>query len=263
MQDTFTIPTIGRRWRRLAMRLLARGPAPAEEAALAARSHGWLRWVALAAILIAGNLANALSWTFAIPIDTGAFSVALAAGLYAIPGWGEMRRTGVFVPAWRLRGRHILLALAAGLALALPSVLFIVMASAHGSVGSPIQTLSTSSLLVRELLEIPLLTAFLEELIFRQYVYRLFAQNSMRATVLLNAGIFTLWHLVVNARTVLATQFVTSPLLHLGAYIGSLGTIFVGGVVFAWIRWRTGNFVYSAIAHWVVVGLLTLAVRLV
>jgi membrane protease YdiL (CAAX protease family) len=44
-----------------------------------------------------------------------------------------------------------------------------------------------------------------------------------------------------------------------GSYIGSLATVFVGGVVFALVRWRTGSFVYSALAHWVVLGLITLA----
>jgi len=33
----------------------------------------------------------------------------------------------------------------------------------------------------------------------------------------------------------------------------------VVGVVFALVRWKTGSFVYSALAHWVVLGLITLA----
>ena len=112
---------------------------------------------------------------------------------------------------------------------------------------------------MRELVEIPLLTAFLEELVFRQYVFRAFAQKGLIATVLINAGIFTLWHLVVTARTVLATNFAASPLLLVGSYVGSLATVFIGGVVFALVRWRTGSFVYSALTHWVVLALITLA----
>ena len=34
------------------------------------------------------------------------------------------------------------------------------------------------------------------------------------------------------------------------AYIGSLASVFVGGVVFAWVRHITGSFVYSALTHW-------------
>jgi membrane protease YdiL (CAAX protease family) len=114
---------------------------------------------------------------------------------------------------------------------------------------------------VRELIEIPLLTAVPEELVFRQFLFRMFGRDSMIMTVLINAGIFTLWHLVVTARTILATTFAVSPLLVAGTYIGSLATIFVGGVVFALVRWRTGSFAYSALTHWIVVGLITLAVR--
>lgn len=223
--------------------------------------RGRRRWLALAAILLAGNLANALSWRFAVPIDTGVFSVALALGLYITIGWSEWRSSRAAALAWRPRWWPTALASAAGLALALPSVLFFAVASGHGGVGySPIPALPVPSLLTRELVEIPLLTALLEELVFRQYMFRAFAQKSIIATVLSNAGIFTLWHLVVTARTVLATHFAASPLLVAGAYVGSLSTIFVAGVVFALVRWRTGSFVYSALAHWVVLGLITLAV---
>jgi hypothetical protein len=65
---------------------------------------------------------------------------------------------------------------------------------------------------------------------------------------------------VVTARTVLATHFAVSPVLVVGAYVSSLATIFVAGVVFALVRWRTGSFTYSALTHLVVLGLITLAV---
>lgn len=225
-----------------------------------ARSRGRRHWLILAAILIAGNLANALSWRFGVPIDTGVFSVALAAGLYLTHSWSEwpwLRAT----LTWRPRWRPAVLALGAGLALALPSVLFFAIASGHGGVGySPIPALPLPLLVVREMVEIPLLTALVEELVFRQYVFRVFGGSRVIPKLLINAGIFTLWHLVVTARTVMATNFAVSPWLLVGSYVGSLATIFVGGVVFAWVRWRTGSFVYSALTHWLVVGLITLAV---
>lgn len=223
-------------------------------------AHRW-RWLALVAILLVGNLATAASWNFAVPINTGAFSIALALGLYATPGLSMWQQSRHMVRAWRPIWRHTLFAIAAGLALAIPSVLFFAIVSARGGVGyAPIPSLPVSSLLVRELLEIPLLTAVVEELVFRQFLFRLFAQKTLLATLLTNAGIFTLWHLVVTARTVMATNFAASPLLLVGSYVGSLATVFVGGVVFALVRWRTGSFVYSALAHWIVVGLITLAV---
>lgn len=217
-------------------------------------------WLALTGILLAGNIANALSWRFAVPINTGAFSVSLALGLYAMPGWGELRRSRAKAGSLRPSWRSALLAIAAGLGLAVPSVLFFAISAARGGLGyAAIPDLPVQSLIMRELVEIPLLTAFLEELVFRQYVFRAFAQKGLLATVLVNAGIFTLWHLVVTARTVLATNFAASPLLLVGSYVGSLATVFIGGVVFALVRWRTGSFVYSALTHWVVLALITLA----
>ncbi|HEU5439642.1 MAG TPA: CPBP family glutamic-type intramembrane protease [Ktedonobacterales bacterium] len=197
-----------------------------------------------------------------MPINTGVFSVALALGLYATLGWSEWCRSRpAAVLAWRPRWRPTALAVGAGLVLALPSVLFFAVASAHGGVGyAAIPALPVPALLVRLLVEIPLLTALFEELIFRQYAFRVFARRGATAMVLSNAGIFTLWHLVVTARTVLATNFAASPVLLVGAYVGSLATVFVAGVVFALVRWRTGSFAYSAITHWVVLGLITLAV---
>ncbi len=234
---------------------------PDVEAAPGLLRRGWVRWLALAGILLAGNLANALSWRFAVPIDTGVFSIALALGLYVTPGWSEWRRSRMMASGWRPRWRFVALALAAGLALALPSVVFFVISAGHGGLGyGAIPSLSVPSLLVRELVEIPLLTAFLEELVFRQFLYRLFAQKTLIATVLVNAGIFTLWHVVVNARTVMATNLMASPLLDAGEYLGAMATIFASGVVFSLVRWRTGSFVYSAITHWVVLGIITLAV---
>ena len=217
-------------------------------------------WLVLTGILLAGNIANALSWRFAVPINTGAFSVSLALGLYAMPGWGELRRSRAESVLRRPRWRSTTLAIAAGLGLAVPSVLFFAITAARGGLGyAAIPALPVQSLLMRELVEIPLLTALLEELVFRQYAFRAFAQKGVIATVLVNASVFTLWHLVVTARTVLATNFAASPLLLVGSYVGSLATIFVAGVVFALVRWRTGSFVYSALTHWIVLGLITLA----
>lgn len=255
MRNLATFPALEQPRIRIAQRIAASARRVVEIVGRTPKS-----WLALAGILLAGNITNALSWRFAVPINSGGFSVALALGLYAMPGWGEWRRSRTEAASWRPRWRSTALAIAAGLGLAIPSVLFFAFTATRGGLGySAIPELPARSLLIREMVEIPLLTALLEELVFRQYVFRAFAQKGMIATVLVNAGIFTLWHLVVNARTVLATNFAASPLLLMGSYVGSLATIFVGGVVFALVRWRTGSFVYSALTHWIVVGLMTLA----
>lgn len=260
MRNLFTSPMSDRLQSTLAMRMPA-FVRPNVKTASESESRGPGRWLALTGILLAGNAANALSWRFGVPINTGVFSIALALGLTTTVGWSEWRRVRTAVVAWRPRWSHTGLAIAAGLALALPSAIFFAITSAHGGVGySPIPALSVRSLLVRELIEIPLLTAVVEELVFRQHTFRAFGQRGLIATALINAGIFTLWHLVVTARTVLATHFSGAPLLLAGAYVGSLATIFVAGLVFALVRWRTGSFVYSTLTHWLVLGLITLAV---
>jgi membrane protease YdiL (CAAX protease family) len=212
-------------------------------------------------ILLAGNGASALSWRDDIAVNTGVYSTLLAVGLYTWVGGIELRRTGRRVFGWRPQWRRVRFTLGAGLALAIPSVLFFAVASLQGGVGySPIAALSVQGLLKRELVEIPLLTALVEDLVFRQFLYREFPQRTLGATLLTNAGIFTLWHLVVTARTVSETSFATSLWLLAGSYLGSLATVFVAGIVLAYVRVRTGSFLYSALTHWLLVGLITLAV---
>jgi membrane protease YdiL (CAAX protease family) len=161
--------------------------------------------------------------------------------------------------SWRQLTHHTAIAVGAGLALAAASLLFLVVSSALGGLSySPIQTLSLRALLVRLVVEIPLLTALVEELVFRGHLYRQFAAATAVRTVLFNAGIFVLWHLVVTWRTVTDTPYARHPLLLVGAYLGALAAVLIGGAVFALVRQRTGGVEYAAIAHWLAVALLTL-----
>jgi membrane protease YdiL (CAAX protease family) len=68
--------------------------------------------------------------------------------------------------------------------------------------------------------------------------------------VLLSALVFTLWHLVIVSRTLLATNFADQPLLLVLGIAGALGAIFLGGVLFALLRLRTSNLAGSIVAHW-------------
>jgi membrane protease YdiL (CAAX protease family) len=96
----------------------------------------------------------------------------------------------------------------------------------------------------------------------RQYLHAKFGASTPLRAIARNAGIFTLWHLVVTLRTIGDTTLARQPLLLAGAYLSSLGTIFAGGVVFAFVRQRTGSCAYSALAHWLADGLLTLGARM-
>lgn len=126
---------------------------------------------------------------------------------------------------------------------------------------TPIKSMSKAAITKRVLLEIPFLTAISEELLFRSYLYDLSLAETPRQKVLNNAGIFTLWHLVVVLRTVLDTNLRRQSWLLILSYLGGLVSIFVGGVAFAWVRQRTGSFWYAALAHWLNVSLMTLGIR--
>lgn len=218
-------------------------------------------WTEVAGILAAGNLATGLSWLARYPINSGPFAVTLAAGLggYVWLRRSQDQRRELLCAAWPLRQGSVFLAVAGGLALAVPSLLGLWVAATRGQMPtSDIQQLSGSGLAVRLMVEIPLLTALPEELTFREHLYpRLLAASPAR-TALRNAAIFTLWHPVVAWRTVLQSGYPRRPLVLAGAYLGALAGIFAGGLVFAVVRMKTGSFVYSALAHWLAVVLITL-----
>jgi membrane protease YdiL (CAAX protease family) len=236
-----------------------RGPARVKQN----RTIGASRWVELGTLLLAGNLANLASWRLGFPINSGPITILLACALYAYLGvafWRAPRlRTGVL----RQPLRALVYAVAATAALTAPSVGYFGVSAAHGGYSyPPIQSLSISALLVRVLVEIPLLTALVEELLFRQYLYVRFAASTTLRTLGGNVLIFTLWHVVVTLRTVMATSYAHSPWLLALAYLGALGTIAIGGGVFGLLRLRTGSFLWPAVSHWATVALLTVAIWL-
>ncbi len=222
------------------------------------------RWIELAALLLCGNGVSALSWRLGEPINTGPLTLLFALALYAYVGYASFGhrprrrpvRQGV---SWRQRAQHTAIAVGAGLALGAASLLFLLVSSALGGLSyPPIQTLSLRALLVRLVVEIPLLTAIVEELVFRDYLYRKFVAATAVRTVVFNAGIFVLWHLVVTWRTVTDTPYARHPVLLVGAYLGALAAIMIGGAVFAIVRQQTRGVAYSAITHWLAVALVTL-----
>ncbi len=251
----------GERLRGLWHDLIATREAPAYAREDGASGRPIARWIEAAGILAAGNLATGLSWIFRYPINSGPFAIALAIGLYVYVylRLAPAERVALLAAAWPPRARPVVVAVVAGLALAIPSLLFLVVSVVHGMPPlSAIKSLSVGGLVVRLLIEIPLLTALVEELVFRQYLYRQFLAATPAKTVVLNAAIFTLWHLVVTLRTVIEAHYTQQTLLLAGAYLGALLSIFVGGVIFAIVRIKTGSFGYATISHWLADGLITL-----
>ena len=155
---------------------------------------------------------------------------------------------------------------ALGLLLALPPLAFIVLAPfvTGGSVqAGEINDLSGSEIAFRLALQVPLGTALFEEVTFRGILYASWLRAAdIRRTVLGTGVVFALWHTVITFRSVTEAEVVEfAPLVALG-YVGSLLGLFVGGIAFALLRWRTGGVAGPFFFHWIIVALMTLAVWL-
>ena len=156
------------------------------------------------------------------------------------------------VAQFRWSWRSVRLAVVAGLGLALPPLVFFVHPLLVPRIqDGPVSALSVGlvdNLLRYVLVYVPVMTAIVEELVFRSYLF-VFASTTRR-TILINAGVFTVWHLVAGFTTVQTTALGHAPVTFLISYVGALASVFVAGVVFIIVRLKTGSFVYSALAHW-------------
>lgn len=201
-----------------------------------------LVWIAeLCVIPVSNNVVAFITWKTGLDL----FPV-LAAALYTYIGIRHMRILP-FGFVWSRRSLAI--GALAGLALAAPAAIFFVHPFFVSNVNyGPIAHMSVNGLLRYTLMDVPFLTAIIEELVFRHWLF--FQAKSPLRTILFNASIFTVWHGVAGFTAVAATQFGGSAGLLALSYIGSLAAVFVGGAVFAWVRQKTGSFAYSALTHW-------------
>lgn len=203
-----------------------------------------MRMAELAAIPLSNNLVALVTWRTGLDLYP-----VLAAALYTYVLARHLRTLGAqFHWSWRA----VRLAIGAGLALALPALLFfvhpILVSNIQGGAVTGVSADAINNLLRRVLVYLPVMTAIIEELVFRSYL--LVAAATMRRTVLISAGLFTAWHVVAGFIAVQATTLGHTSVMLLFSYLGALASVFVGGVVFALVRLKTGSFVYSALAHW-------------
>ena len=154
---------------------------------------------------------------------------------------------------WRTAPRSAALGLVVALGLALVSVVFLRLPilAAQPVAYNPLNALPLETVLLRAFFWMPIDTAIPEEIEFRGALLAgLRLQVTTRRAVILSAVVFTLWHLVIVSRTLLATNFADEPLLLALGLVGALAAIFVGGVLFAILRLRTNNLAGSIICHW-------------
>lgn len=239
--------------------------------------------------LTLGNLSSLANWLLGVPVNVGGTGILLAAFIF----WYVWRKNRIRQPAEQptnfqkinFKWDKLLIAVGAGLAITLPPMLFFLFPVVVGDLGyNPIKDISLNELLYRTLLSVPLFTAIPEELLFRSYFYdkprassfELRTKESSQPSaisfspklsklqslfinyqsLIFNVVIFTLWHLVVVARTVLDTNLSDNIFLGLLSYAGALAAVAVGAAVFWLVRWKTGSFWYSALTHWLNVALM-------
>lgn len=210
---------------------------------------------------------NALSLVIGPGDGPGALRVWTNAALLAL-ALLAVRARGYDVDELGLRPARLASGLAAGfalgLALAVAPVAFVALAPLV--TGEPIQnegvtSLSGPELAIRLGLRVPFGTALFEEVLFRGVLYAaMFRASGERAALLGTALVFALWHTAITSMTVAESGVVQAqPLVALGVLV-SLAGLFVGGLIFAWLRWRTGSIGAAVGLHWSVVSAMTVAV---
>jgi membrane protease YdiL (CAAX protease family) len=227
--------------------------------------RGWLDAVAAGVALLAYN--NALSLAVGPGDGPGLIRVWLNAALLALLLAGGLIRgysledLGL-APASLARG--FAAGFGAGLALAVVPVAFIVVSPFI--TGEPVQnegitSLTGPALALRLGLRVPLGTAFFEEAAFRGVLYAAARRaGGDRTAFIWTALVFALWHTAITTMTVAESGIVESrALVALGVTV-SLAALFAGGLIFAWLRWRTGAIGAAAGLHWSVVAAMTIAV---
>jgi membrane protease YdiL (CAAX protease family) len=253
-------------------------------ASLESRVGRWGRGaVALSVVLVAyGNLV-------AIPPSDIRVRFLLFTNLALLAAmlWVAARRSRLGREALGLGGRAILRSSAWGIliaaALALTPVAFIVLAPYV--TGKPIEygditEFSRREIAVRLGFTTPVRTALFEELAFRGVLYAYFlrafapaetaggsrlsalvpgARSADGRAILWSSFVFMLWHVVISTRTVADSNVADSLWLLPPAVLVALAGTFIGGLVFAWLRWRTGSVAGPFFVHWLTVALMSLA----
>ncbi len=180
---------------------------------------------------------------------------ALAWGRFSVPELGLDPRSAV---------GSALFGAVLSLVAAIPPVLFIALTplvTGEAIEAPEISERSGAGMACFLLFRQPVGTALFEEVAFRGVLYGVWRRaGGDGAALLTTSGTFSLWHLVISSRTVAESGVVSHPVLIAGGVIVSVAALFAGGLIFAWLRWHTRSIAAAAIAHWLIVAFMTIAV---
>jgi membrane protease YdiL (CAAX protease family) len=120
--------------------------------------------------------------------------------------------------------------------------------------------LSAGAFALRMALWEPLGTALFEETAFRGLYAKIAAVSNETRAIWASSVVFALWHGVITSRTVIEGNVVDIPWLLPPVIVVCLGGTMFGGLVFAFLRQRTGHIAGPFMVHWLTVALMSLAV---
>ena len=113
-----------------------------------------------------------------------------------------------------------------------------------------LEAFSNAELWWRVLVRIPFGTGFFEEILFRGIFYGyLIKHYSSRRAIVYSSLFFAFWHIMPALKVLLTDLKITSPIAMVGLWLVGLAGAFIAGVMFAWIRNRSGNIAGCLIAH--------------
>jgi membrane protease YdiL (CAAX protease family) len=149
-------------------------------------------------------------------------------------------------------GKSILYGFGVSAVVVLPFVILLCLLPALGfEVKTPrLEAVAQDIFWWRIFVRIPIGTAFFEEMLFRGifYVY-LMKKMSLRKTIVITSLFFAFWHIIPAYEVVSQHLQVGSIGMFVVLWFVLMLGSFVGGVLFAWIRYRTKNITGCIIAH--------------
>ena len=165
---------------------------------------------------------------------------------------------------WRSAPASAFIGAALSVAIAAPPVAFIVLAPLfNGSaVEAPdITERSGAGMTYFLLFRQPVGTALFEEVAFRGVLYGAWSRvGGDRTAFWATSLVFALWHIVVSSRTVVESGIVGNPVTVTLGVLVMLAGLFIGGLIFAYLRWHTRSIAAAVVAHWLIVAAMSATV---
>ena len=149
-------------------------------------------------------------------------------------------------------GKSILYGLGVTALVVLPFVIILWLLPSMGfNAKTPrLETIARDIFWWRILIRIPIGTAFFEEMLFRGIFYGYLMKKFAQAkTIMISSLFFGFWHITPVYRVVSQDLQTTSPAHFLALFLLLVLGSIVGGILFAWVRYRTKNIAGCVLAH--------------